>query len=35
LSTECDRFLDLGVDGLFSDHAGIAVAARNLWVLGR
>ncbi|MGZ4496200.1 MAG: glycerophosphodiester phosphodiesterase [Nocardioides sp.] len=29
---EVRRFLDAGVDGVFSDHADTAVAARRLWV---
>ena len=32
LVAECQRFLDLGVDGLFSDNPGIAVTARDAWV---
>jgi glycerophosphoryl diester phosphodiesterase len=33
LAAECHRFLELGVDGLFSDNPGAAVAARNAWVV--
>ncbi len=32
LVAECQRFLDLGVDGLFSDHPAMAVAARDAWI---
>jgi glycerophosphoryl diester phosphodiesterase len=32
LAAECQRFLELGVDGLFSDNPGIAVVARDLWI---
>jgi glycerophosphoryl diester phosphodiesterase len=32
LAAECQRFLELGVDGLFSDQPGIAVAARDAWI---
>ena len=32
LVAECQRFLGLGVDGLFSDNPGIAVTARDAWV---
>lgn len=35
LATECRRFLDLGVDGLFADHPAIAVAARTAWMAGQ
>jgi glycerophosphoryl diester phosphodiesterase len=35
LDGECKRFLDLGVDGLFSDNPAIAVAARNDWMKTR
>jgi glycerophosphoryl diester phosphodiesterase len=35
LAAECQRFLELGVDGLFSDNPGIAVAARDIWAHGR
>jgi glycerophosphoryl diester phosphodiesterase len=31
MADECKRFLDLGVDGLFSDSPGLAVAARESW----
>jgi glycerophosphoryl diester phosphodiesterase len=34
LATECRRFLDLGVDGLFADHPDVAVAARAGWMAG-
>ena len=32
LAAECRRFLELGVDGLFADHPGVAVEARDEWV---
>ena len=32
LAAETKAFLDAGVDGLFSDHPDIAVAARDAWV---
>lgn len=35
LTAECQRFLELGVDGLFSDNPGAAVAARDAWVGAR
>jgi glycerophosphoryl diester phosphodiesterase len=35
LAAECKRFLELGVDGLFSDNPGAAVASRNAWVLAQ
>jgi glycerophosphoryl diester phosphodiesterase len=35
LNAECKRFLELGVDGLFSDHPAMAVAARAAWLQGR
>jgi glycerophosphoryl diester phosphodiesterase len=35
LEAECKRFLDLGVDGLFSDHPAMAVAARAAWLQSR
>lgn len=35
LTAECLRFMELGVDGLFSDNPGVAVAARDVWVQGR
>jgi glycerophosphoryl diester phosphodiesterase len=35
LTAECQRFLELGVDGLFSDNPGVAVAARDAWVAAR
>ncbi|MEN9855750.1 MAG: hypothetical protein RL186_303 [Pseudomonadota bacterium] len=33
LAAEIKAFLDLGIDGLFSDHPDVAVAARDAWVL--
>jgi glycerophosphoryl diester phosphodiesterase len=35
LDSECQRFLELGVDGLFSDNPGAAVAARDAWLQRR
>jgi glycerophosphoryl diester phosphodiesterase len=35
LVAECQRFLELGVDGLFSDNPGVAVTARDALVLAR
>lgn len=35
LAEEITRFLDLGVDGLFTDFAHIGVEARNAWRAGR
>jgi glycerophosphoryl diester phosphodiesterase len=35
LTAECQRFLDLGVDGLFSDNPGVAVAVRDAWAVAR
>ena len=32
LAGECQRFLDLGVDGLFSDNPGLAVSERETWL---
>jgi glycerophosphoryl diester phosphodiesterase len=32
---EYRAFLDAGVDGFFSDHSAVAVAARDRWVAGR
>jgi glycerophosphoryl diester phosphodiesterase len=32
LASECQRFLALGVDGLFSDNPASAVAARDAWL---
>jgi glycerophosphoryl diester phosphodiesterase len=32
IATECQRFLALGVDGLFSDNPASAVAARDAWL---
>lgn len=32
LAAECKRFLDLGVDGLFSDNPALAIRARNEWL---
>jgi glycerophosphoryl diester phosphodiesterase len=34
LAAETRAFLDAGVDGLFSDHPDIAVAARDAWLAG-
>jgi glycerophosphoryl diester phosphodiesterase len=34
LAGECARFLELGVDGLFSDNPEIAVTARDAWLKG-
>jgi glycerophosphoryl diester phosphodiesterase len=34
LEAECKRFLELGVDGLFSDNPRVAVESRNAWVKG-
>lgn len=35
LDGECKRFLELGVDGLFSDNPATAVAARASWLQSR
>jgi glycerophosphoryl diester phosphodiesterase len=32
LTSECQQLFDLGVDGIFSDNPGIAVAARSSWM---
>jgi glycerophosphoryl diester phosphodiesterase len=35
MAGECQRLLELGVDGLFTDNPQIGVAARDIWVQGR
>ena len=35
LAAEVRAFLDAGVDGFFTDHPDVAVAARDAWLEGR